>query len=238
MSPVLLLIVLVAALIGAHPGVAPARRRLAARWLVVAWILYSVGDLPRGPRSRSRPGFLLPILVLAYVAPFVAGPERLTRVLRGPGEPPRPVIDVTPRAAPRRAPEPPRRRRGRGPRRRPGTATRDRAARAPRRRRVRRGRRARRWTRCSAAARRRRAGRGACRGSSSRPDGRGAPATAGRPPPHGERAFAAAASRAGVTVEIGVAGDPHRGPMRPIPALVGAARRRRTSSTSRAATRT
>jgi len=46
-----------------------------------------------------RPGatrVLIPMLLVAYIAPFVAGPERLTRVLRGPGEPPRPVIDVTP----------------------------------------------------------------------------------------------------------------------------------------------
>ena len=41
-------------------------------------------------------GALLPILVLAFVAPFVAGPERLTRVLRGRGEPPRPIVNVTP----------------------------------------------------------------------------------------------------------------------------------------------
>jgi uncharacterized membrane protein YedE/YeeE len=52
-----------------------------------------------------RPGvtrFLIPILIVAYIAPFVAGPERIARVTRRgrrgpPGPPPRPPIkDVTP----------------------------------------------------------------------------------------------------------------------------------------------
>ena len=47
-------------------------------------------------RAPAATRFLLPILVLAYVAPFVAGPERLTRVLRGRGTPPRPIVNVTP----------------------------------------------------------------------------------------------------------------------------------------------
>ncbi|HEY3334719.1 MAG TPA: hypothetical protein VGK16_05715 [Candidatus Limnocylindrales bacterium] len=96
MSPVLLLIVLVAALIGLIPVW---RLRVAGwpqRWLATAWVLYA-GAIFLAVRAPIATRFLLPILVLAYVAPFVAGPERLTRVLRGPGEPPRPVIDVTPR---------------------------------------------------------------------------------------------------------------------------------------------
>jgi uncharacterized membrane protein YedE/YeeE len=49
-----------------------------------------------------RPGvtrFLIPILILAYIAPFVAGPERIARVTRrgrrGPPGPP-PIKNVTP----------------------------------------------------------------------------------------------------------------------------------------------
>ena len=48
-----------------------------------------------------RPGvtrFLIPILLIAYIAPFVAGPERIRRVARrGRIAPPRPPMkDVTP----------------------------------------------------------------------------------------------------------------------------------------------
>ena len=88
--------------------------------------------------------FLLPILVLAYVAPFVAGPERLARVLRGRRREEPVVIDVTPKPAP-----------GLPDRLRATTTARttmrpddageipaDRAGRPARRRRVRRGRRA------------------------------------------------------------------------------------------------
>lgn len=49
-----------------------------------------------------RPGatrFLIPILLIAYLAPFVVAPERLARVVRrgrvGPGEKP-PIKNVTP----------------------------------------------------------------------------------------------------------------------------------------------
>ena len=93
--PVLLLIVLVAALVGLIPVW---RLRIAGwppRWLVLAWVLYAA-SIFLAVRAPLATRFLLPILVLAYVAPFIAGPERLTRVLRGPGEPPRPIIDVTP----------------------------------------------------------------------------------------------------------------------------------------------
>ena len=99
--------------------------------------------------------FVIPILVLAFLAPFVAGPERVTRVLAGRRPAPGVVIDVTPRPAPGLA-EPPRRVEGElvddepgiGTRR-PRTTTRrppnartgpERAHRPPRRRRV-RGRR-------------------------------------------------------------------------------------------------
>jgi hypothetical protein len=95
MSPLLILIVIVAALIALIPVW---RLRLAGwppRWLLVAWVVYAVGIFA-AVRAPAASRFLLPILVLAFVAPFVAGPERLTRVLRGRVEP-RPVINVTPR---------------------------------------------------------------------------------------------------------------------------------------------
>ena len=96
--PLLLVIVLVAALVGLIPVW---RLRIAGwppRWLVLAWLLYAA-SIFLAVRAPLATRFLLPILVLAYVAPFIAGPERMTRVLRGPGEPARPVIDVTPPAA-------------------------------------------------------------------------------------------------------------------------------------------
>ena len=95
MSPLLLLIVVVAALIAMIPVW---RLRIAGwprRWLVVAWLVYAVG-IVAAVRAPAASRFLVPILVLAFVAPFVAGPERLTRVLRGRGEPPRPIVNVTP----------------------------------------------------------------------------------------------------------------------------------------------
>ncbi len=108
MSPALVLSFLVAGLIALIPvwrlhvaGWPP--RTLLTAWLVyAAWILISV-------RFPGPVRFLLPILVLAYVAPFVAGPERLSRVLnRQRAERPGVVIDVTPRPSVG-PPEPPRR---------------------------------------------------------------------------------------------------------------------------------
>ena len=101
---------------GAAPGVAAAGRGLAAGWLFAAWLVYGVAILV-AMRFPARPGSCCPILVVAFIAPFVAGPERLTRVLRGRGRAgPRPVVDVTPtrRRAGRRATCRRRRRRGAG----------------------------------------------------------------------------------------------------------------------------
>src|SRR5215218_9808031 len=95
MSPPLLLIVIVAGLIAMIPVW---RLRVAGwprRWLVVGWLVYAVGIFA-AVRAPAASRFLLPILVLAYVAPFVAGPERLTRVLRGRTAPARPIVNVTP----------------------------------------------------------------------------------------------------------------------------------------------
>ena len=95
MSPLLLLMIIVAGLIAMIPVW---RLRVAGwprRWLVVAWLVYAVGIFA-AVRAPAASRFLLPILVLAYVAPFVAGPERLTRVLRRRTAPPRPIVNVTP----------------------------------------------------------------------------------------------------------------------------------------------
>ncbi len=101
MNPALLAMILVAMLI----ALLPVWRLRVAGWpvrsLLVAWVLYTAGVFAvlRVPGLR----LLVPILVLAFVAPFVAGPERLSRVLHG--RPRGVVIDVTPRPAPE-LPEP------------------------------------------------------------------------------------------------------------------------------------
>jgi hypothetical protein len=109
MASSLLLTLLIAGLVALLPVW---RLRLAgwpARWLLTAWLLYGAWILV----SIRFPGpvrFLIPLLVLAFVAPFVAGPERLSRVVsarRQPGV----VINVTPRP-PVSLPEPPRRAEG------------------------------------------------------------------------------------------------------------------------------
>ncbi len=103
----LLILLLVAGLLALipvwrlHVAGWPVRSLLTAWVVYAAWIFLTI-RLP-GPLR-----YLIPILVLAYVAPFVAGPERLSRVLSGrrraePGV----VIDVTPRP-PAGLPEPPR----------------------------------------------------------------------------------------------------------------------------------
>ena len=76
-----------------------------ASWLFTMWVIYAVGSVV-GLRFPGPFRLILPILVLAYVAPFVAGPERLSRLLNGRGRGGRPVINVTPRPAPG-LPEPP-----------------------------------------------------------------------------------------------------------------------------------
>lgn len=99
MSPALLVTLLVAALL----ALVPVWRLRVAGWppraLLAAWLVYATGIL-LAVRFPGPFRVLLPILVLAYLAPFVAGPERLTRVLRGrrPGR--GVVIDVTPRPLP------------------------------------------------------------------------------------------------------------------------------------------
>jgi hypothetical protein len=105
MWPGLLILLLVACLL----ALLPVWRLRVAGWpprsLFIAWLSYAIGIfvIVRFPGPFR---FLLPILVLAMIAPFVAGPERLTRVLRGRRPPDRAIIDVTPRTPPG-LPEPP-----------------------------------------------------------------------------------------------------------------------------------
>ena len=99
MSPVLLLVLLAAALVALIPVW---RLRVAGwpiRWLAVAWVGYAAA-IVFAIRAPAASRFMVPMLVLSFVAPFVAGPERLTRVLRGRGADARPVINVTPRRPP------------------------------------------------------------------------------------------------------------------------------------------
>src|SRR5690349_1138375 len=96
MSPLLLAVLLVAALIALIPVW---RLRVAAwpvRWLALAWFGYAAA-IVFAIRAPAASRFFIPMLVLAFVAPFLAGPERLTRVLRGRAAGARPVINVTPR---------------------------------------------------------------------------------------------------------------------------------------------
>jgi len=98
MSPALLLMILVAMLL----ALVPVWRLHVAGWplrsLFTAWILYAAGILA-AVRFAGPVRFLVPILVLAYIAPFVAGPERLSRVLSGRRDR-GVIIDVTPMPAP------------------------------------------------------------------------------------------------------------------------------------------
>jgi hypothetical protein len=109
LPPALLLTLLMAGLLALLPVW---RLRVAgwpSRWLAVAWLAYVllIFAAVRLPALR----LVIPILVLAFLAPFVAGPERVTRVLVGRRATPGVVIDVTPRP-PQGIAEPPRQVRG------------------------------------------------------------------------------------------------------------------------------
>jgi hypothetical protein len=99
MTAVLLLTLLVACLLAMLPVW---RLRVAGwprGWLLAAWLTYTL-TIFVAIRFPGPFRVLLPVIVLAYIAPFVAGPERLTRVLAGRKPPPRPIIDVTPKPPP------------------------------------------------------------------------------------------------------------------------------------------
>jgi hypothetical protein len=69
-----------------------------ARWIALyAACLWGLAFLLAIRPAATR--FLIPILVIAFIAPFVVAPERMSRIVRrrGPDDPPRPPMkDVTP----------------------------------------------------------------------------------------------------------------------------------------------
>ncbi|MHB8891609.1 MAG: hypothetical protein ACYC65_06140 [Candidatus Limnocylindrales bacterium] len=99
MQPALLLTFLVAGLLALLPVWRLHRAGWPSSWLATAWVVFALGILV-AVRFPGPFRLLLPILVLLYVAPFVAGPERLARVLGRRRPDPGVIIDVTPRPAP------------------------------------------------------------------------------------------------------------------------------------------
>jgi hypothetical protein len=98
-SPALLAIGFVLALVVLLPArrlhLAGVSGRVIALYAVCVWALgFFLAVRPVAAR------FLIPILIIAWVAPFIAAPERvarLTKRIRGPrDEPPRPIKNVTP----------------------------------------------------------------------------------------------------------------------------------------------
>jgi hypothetical protein len=80
----------------------PARRLQLAGLAGRSIGLYALALWILGVLVAIRPGatrLLIPILLIAYLAPFVAAPDRIARVLRRGGRrdpPPPPIKDVTP----------------------------------------------------------------------------------------------------------------------------------------------
>jgi hypothetical protein len=75
-------------------------------WLFASWVTYAVVILVV-MRFAAVTRYVLPILVVLYVLPFVAGPERLARLVGGRRrEAPRTIIDVTPKPPPAIPPAP------------------------------------------------------------------------------------------------------------------------------------
>ncbi len=102
MGPELILLLLLAGFV----ALLPVRRLHEGGWatgsLFTAWFLYALG-LFAGMRFPGVARFLLPVVALAFVAPYVAGPRRLAalgRLLGTRREAPPVIIDVTPRPAP------------------------------------------------------------------------------------------------------------------------------------------
>ena len=100
LSPAILALGLALALIVLLPA-----RRLQLAGLAARSIgLYALALWLLGAIVAIRPGsarLLIPILLIAYLAPFVAAPDRLARVLRRGGRrdpPPPPIKNVTPPA--------------------------------------------------------------------------------------------------------------------------------------------
>jgi len=121
MSPALLLTLLLASLL----ATLPVRRLHAAGWtpnaLFTAWFIY-VALIVTGLDVGAGLRYVLPVLVVLFVLPYVAGQSRLERVGRLLGArraPAPPVINVTPPGGPGMVEDKPaetgRRRRGRKP---------------------------------------------------------------------------------------------------------------------------
>ena len=96
-APALLALGLVIALLVLLPArrlqLAGLRGRSIGAYAVVVWALaFLLAVRPAATR------FLIPILVIAYVAPFIVAPERLSRIARrGREDPPQPPMkNVTP----------------------------------------------------------------------------------------------------------------------------------------------
>ena len=83
MAPALILVLLLAGLVALVPVWRLHTARWPTSWLVAAWIMYAVTILAAmrfGPASR----FIIPILVVAYLAPFVTVRDGLARLLGAP----------------------------------------------------------------------------------------------------------------------------------------------------------
>lgn len=94
MSPFLLLATIVAALIALIPVWRLQRAGWSQRSLTIVWLALT-GALVLVLSAPSVGRLLVPLVVLAFLAPFVTSPERLLRLVRR--EPRGVVIDVTPR---------------------------------------------------------------------------------------------------------------------------------------------
>jgi hypothetical protein len=121
MSPALLLTLLLSALL----ATLPVRKLNQAHWgsgaLFTAWFVY-LALMVMGLDAGVGAKYLLPVLIVLFALPYVAGQARLEKVGRLFGArrraAARPVIDVTPPGAPEApapAPEPAAKRRGRKP---------------------------------------------------------------------------------------------------------------------------
>ena len=97
MLPALILVLLLAGLLALVPVWRLRTASWPPAWLFASWVMYGVLILVV-MRFAGVTRFVLPILVVAYIAPFVVGPERLSRLVPKRQEPERTVIDVTPPA--------------------------------------------------------------------------------------------------------------------------------------------
>ena len=95
MAPALILVFLLAGLLALLPVWRLRAAGWPPAWLFASWLAYGVLILVV-MRFAGVTRFVLPILVVGYIAPFVVGPERLARLVPRRRVPERTVIDVTP----------------------------------------------------------------------------------------------------------------------------------------------